>query len=100
MLELISLRIMSTTSKKHRDFINEPMMQKRVSKLAGIGPVLGRRLEEKGFEKAYDVLGRFLELKKDKKRFMDWIKDTCGANEKQGSDCYNCIKEWCESHLY
>lgn len=98
MLELISLRIMSTTTQKHKDFVNGPLSGKSVKKLAGIGPVLGGRLEEKGFDKAYVVLGQFLVLKKDKQKFMDWLKETCGADMKERSDCYNCLKEWCDQY--
>ena len=90
---------MSSTSQKHRNFVAEPMGEKLVTELAGIGPVLGERLTDKGFDKAYIVLGQFLLLKKDQEMFMEWIKDTCAANKKQGSDCHNCLKEWCDAFL-
>lgn len=42
---------MSTTSQKHRDFVGEPMGDKPVTALSGIGEVLGKNLEHKGFDK-------------------------------------------------
>ena len=90
---------MSSTSKKHRDFVGEPMGEKPVTDLAGIGDVLGGRLKEKGFDKAYVVLGQFLVLKKNEELFKDWLHQTCDANKKQQSDCYGCLREWCDAFL-
>ena len=42
---------MSTTSQKHRDFVAEPMGDKPVNALSGIGEVLGTKLEDQGFDK-------------------------------------------------
>lgn len=75
------------------------MGDKPVTSLAGIGDTLGQRLEVKGFDKAYVVLGQFLVLKKDEELFLDWLKEACGANAKQQRDCFNCLKEWCDSFL-
>nr|XP_033808674.1 barrier-to-autointegration factor B-like [Geotrypetes seraphini] len=90
---------MSSTSQKHRDFMAEPMGDKPVRCLAGIGDALGKKLEDKGFDKTYVVLGQFLVLKKDEELFREWLKDVCGANIKQARDCFGCLKEWCDAFL-
>ncbi|XP_068182733.1 barrier-to-autointegration factor B-like isoform X2 [Antennarius striatus] len=90
---------MSSTSQKHQNFVGEPMGDKPVRTLAGIGEALGRRLEQKGFDKAYVVLGQFLLLKKDKEIFAEWLQDASGANTHQAEQCTKCLKEWCEAFL-
>ncbi|XP_055311090.1 barrier-to-autointegration factor [Sitodiplosis mosellana] len=90
---------MSSTSQKHRNFVAEPMGEKPVTDLAGVGETLGKRLAEAGFDKAYTVLGQYLILKKDSELFKDWMKDTCNANAKQATDCYQCLSDWCEEFL-
>jgi len=42
---------MSSTSQKHRNFVAEPMGEKPVTDLAGIGDVLGGRLSDLGYDK-------------------------------------------------
>lgn len=90
---------MSSTSKKHKEFVGEPMGEKDVKELAGIGEVLGNKLSAKGYDRAYVVLGQFLVLKKNEELFKDWLNQTCGANSKQQGDCYLCLKEWCGAFL-
>ncbi|KAI0235705.1 Barrier-to-autointegration factor [Lamellibrachia satsuma] len=89
----------ANTSKKHKLFVCEPMEQKDVESLPGIDVVLGGRLREKGYVKAYIVLGRFLMLNRDQNQFMCWMHDMCGANMKQACDCYRCLCEWCSEHV-
>ncbi|XP_038660726.1 barrier-to-autointegration factor-like isoform X4 [Scyliorhinus canicula] len=95
----LKLCTMISTSHKHRNFVSEPMGNKSVSSLAGIGTTLGRKLEEQGFDKAYVVLGQFLVLRKDDELFNDWLKDICGANSKQAGQCTTCLQEWCNAFL-
>lgn len=90
---------MSSTSAKHRNFVAEPMGDKPVTELAGIGQALGSRLEEAGFDKAYVVLGQYLVFRRDEELFKEWLKETTGANVKQQKDCVSCLKEWCDQFL-
>ena len=53
----------STTTQKHQIFVAEAMRGKPVTDLAGMGPILGERLKSKGFQKAYQILGRLGESK-------------------------------------
>ena len=75
------------------------MGEKEVTELAGIGEVLGGRLSEQGYDKAYVVLGQFLVLKKNEELFKAWLKDEVNANAKQSRDCYNCLRDWCNAFL-
>ncbi|MEE6518508.1 hypothetical protein FKM82_029546 [Ascaphus truei] len=84
---------------KRNTFVSEPMGEKPVQCLSGIGDVLGKRLEEKGFDKADKVLGQFLAMRKDELIFKQWLKDACKANAKHSRDCYGCLKEWCDAFL-
>ena len=88
-----------STSQKHRNFVSEPMGDKAVTELAGIGAVLGGKLSDTGFDKAYVVLGQFLVLKKSEELFVEWLKDTYGANKKQAGDCHRALAEWCDAFL-
>ncbi|XP_067681849.1 barrier-to-autointegration factor-like [Haliotis asinina] len=90
---------MCSTSQKHRDFVSEPMGDNLVTELPGIGSVLGSKLSEAKFTKAYNVLGQFLVLDKNEELFVGWLKETCSANSKQAGDCYTALNAWCDEHL-
>ena len=96
---LLSPNRMASTSKKHRDFAGEPMWTKDITAVAGIGEALGKHLKEKGFNKAYSLLGQFPVLDKDEERFKDWLKGICEANAKQQEDCVKCLCAWCNAFL-
>ncbi|KAL7738969.1 hypothetical protein ACLKA6_001364 [Drosophila palustris] len=88
----------STTSQKHRDFL-EPIGKKPVTKLAGIGETLGGRLSDAGYDKASSVLGQYLVLQQDEMKFKGWMKDVCNASSKQSDDCYKCLNDWSKEFL-
>ncbi|VDQ07618.1 unnamed protein product [Trichobilharzia regenti] len=73
-----------STSQKHKSFVSEPISQKVVEELPGIGEKLGERLKAKGYDKAY----------------VEWLSQTCGANSKQSGDCYTALKDWCSCFIF
>ncbi|XP_017154875.1 barrier-to-autointegration factor-like [Drosophila miranda] len=90
---------MSGISQTFENFVAEPMGDKAVTELPGIGPTLGDRLIECGFEKAYQVLGQFLILAKDGDMFVMWLMESFQASFGQAIDCYDCLYLWCDLFL-
>jgi nucleotidyltransferase/DNA polymerase involved in DNA repair len=90
-----------TTTKKHRKFVNEPLGEKPVEDIPGIGEAHGKKLREQGFDKAYKVLGQFLLQGKNKEAFVDWLRETAKVTERDaiGLQSYNAIKEWTDGHV-
>ncbi|KAK6317628.1 hypothetical protein J4Q44_G00130280 [Coregonus suidteri] len=89
----------STTSQKHRNFVSEPMGNRSVRDVPGIGPVQGRRLEDKGVPRADQMLGQYLVSGRDQGQFQGYLKNTTGANAKQQSDAYNGMREWTNNNM-
>uniref|UniRef100_UPI0037E74D04 barrier-to-autointegration factor B-like n=1 Tax=Semicossyphus pulcher TaxID=241346 RepID=UPI0037E74D04 len=90
---------MTSTTKKHRNFVGEPMGHKSVRDLPGIGDNLGQRLENLGFNKASDLLAKFLQLTQDHERFIEWLKVNVGANAHKAKLCTQCLQDWCDNNL-
>ncbi|XP_054270005.1 barrier-to-autointegration factor-like [Macrosteles quadrilineatus] len=89
----------STETKKHRRFVSEPMGDKDVTELPGIGEVLGGRLRDEGYCEASQVLAQFLRLNKDKAAFQRWLKCVCDANCKQCEDCYRALCDYSNKYM-
>lgn len=80
-------------------FVDEPMGNKPCTELPGISVVLGKRLSDAGFDKAYSIFGQLLLLKKDKELFQEWLNMEVAANKWQSERCYECLLEWCDQFL-
>ena len=89
----------SNTTIKHQSFISEPIGDKNVFALPGIGKVYGENLEAAGFKRAYAVVGQFLILEKSEVRFKEWLNETCGADARNQQSCYMALKDWTQQHM-
>ncbi|KAI4462682.1 barrier to autointegration factor 2 [Holotrichia oblita] len=90
---------MSSTSKKHSNFVSEPMRNKRVTEVPGIGGTYGDRLSSRGYGQARDVLGQYLTVKGDEKPFRDFVMSNAGANSKSTGECYQAMKQWTDNFM-
>ncbi|VDO62932.1 unnamed protein product [Haemonchus placei] len=86
-------------TKKNSDFINEPMGDKPVTDVAGIGPSYGMKLAQIGYVKASALYGRFLQLNKDESLFTQWLKDEAGIPLGPAKTAYNCLKAYAQKFL-
>ena len=86
-------------TQKHEDFVSEPMRDKSVIKIPGIGPAAAGHMTRMGYSKAYKVLGQFLVLEKNEEKFCDWLMGVSGGNAGNKKACYNALKIFCEIHV-
>merc|ERR1711915_682376 len=81
----------TSTSVKHRNFLSEPIGDKDVKSVAGVGDVYGRKLAEAGYDKAYVLLGQFLVLKKDATNFKAFLKDEFSVADRYAEQVFQCL---------
>ena len=94
----IPIIMAATTTKKYRWFVSEPIGDKPVDHLPGIGNVIKGHFAARGITKAYQVLGQFLVLDKNRVNFCEWLRGF-GMNRGQTGACCQCIKEWCDHFM-
>lgn len=71
-MSAFSLSPLTMTTKKAKEYISEPIRDKSVASVPGIGPATEKALGPK-FSKAYHLLGQFLLLDKDKGKMINWL---------------------------
>ncbi len=93
----------------------EPLGDKGIRDVPGIGDVLGTKLSEAGYEKvcfflslilnsrnfsqAYTLFGKYLLCNKDLEQFQDWIQTQCGANSHQAKAAAEAFSEWADAFI-
>lgn len=91
---------MTNTTQKFRRFVDEPMGEKDVSALPGIGNTFASVFKENGFNMAHQVLGQYLVFDKDENRFKDWLKATFrNMNARHMDSLYQSLREHCGNYV-
>ncbi|CAF0727234.1 unnamed protein product [Adineta ricciae] len=89
----------SSTTQKFREFMAEPIGDKSIRDVPGIGDVLGTKLSDAGYERAYTLFGKYLLCNKDLEEFQDWIQTQCGANSHQAKSAAQAFADWAEAFI-
>ncbi|XP_008586749.1 PREDICTED: barrier-to-autointegration factor-like protein [Galeopterus variegatus] len=90
---------MGHMSPRLRAFLYEPIGEKDIGCVDGISRELAINLINKGFNKAYILLGQFLLMHKNESEFQKWMIRCCGATDYEARESSNCLKEWCACFL-
>ena len=83
-------------SLKYTNFVSEPISNKSVNEIPGIGVLTAEKLIMSGFTKAYHVLGQFLLLNLDEELFINWLKSMGSLNYKT---TYNALHDWTHAFI-
>ena len=84
-----------------RTFVEEPLGEKSVRAVPGIGPAYEEKLKKKGITKACMLVGQFIYFGGDEKKYIDWLQSTKvyeGISNVHARSVFDGIKEWCEKH--
>lgn len=101
------------TSQKHKDFVREPMKNKPIGALPGLGSIsgafdgsssmsgafYGERLVSKGITRAKHLLGQFLLMDRDTEIFISWLQHTIYCGYGTAFVIADCLDEWCLTNL-
>ena len=78
----------------YRCFVSEPMGNKLVTAVPGIGKVTGASMNNDGIYSAKQLYGQYL---MDPDNFQDYVRSH-GANKRIQATCYNAEKDWDHQH--
>ncbi|KAL7672967.1 hypothetical protein ACOME3_007843 [Neoechinorhynchus agilis] len=89
----------SLATPKMCEFVREPLGEKPVSCVPGIGFIYGEKLCERGFDKAIYLLGVFLAVGRDVQMFREWLVRIAGIKPMSASDASQSLAEWCSNFM-
>ena len=106
-----------TTSKKHQSFCTEPIGDKSISEIAGIGDVATKKLAEKDvniltciffcfflifffkFVFAYQLVGKYLQDKKDPQKMTIFLLENGKMKLNNIKSAVDCIKSYVDNYM-
>ena len=86
----------SEKTKKHKAFFAHSgriILNKPVTKLPGIGKVLGQKLAANGYPEVNDLVKKYTDMRNET-TFKTWLKNEYKANSIQQSRASSCLKVW------
>ncbi|XP_078671591.1 barrier-to-autointegration factor-like [Branchiostoma floridae x Branchiostoma belcheri] len=84
-------------TQKHADFVREPLGNKPVSVVPGIGRVLAGNFGQQNINTASEVVGQYMVQGKDEQRFKNWVQ-TFGANAGHQTAAHDAVRDWYNQH--
>jgi len=80
-------------------FCNGNLGGKTILGVCGISKQNALSLAERGYTKAYILLGQFLLFRKEEEFFIEWLKELLIIADEDALHCYSCMRDWCTLHL-
>ena len=90
---------MSSTTKKHENFLSSHLCDKPVGCLPGVGPVAEQKLKAAGYNTGEQVLGKYLMLGKNSNQFKGWMENSVGASPRHSAACYSALSSWTDKYM-
>ena len=86
---------MSTTTKKHDEFVGEPMGNKSVTTVPGVGETIGGHMKSNGIIIAKQLYGLYLQH--NEKDFKEKVR-SYGANNEHVNDVFCAMRDYDQQH--
>ena len=90
---------MSSSSQKHRAFVSEPLGNKPVRDVPGIGQKAAGKLQNQGYDKAYQVVGQYNAQGRSDTQFKGWLQNNAHSNDGNAAKANQAVKEWGNNHM-
>ena len=92
---------MADVTETHRKFVDEPIGNKLVSAVPGIGGAHKQTLNAINITKAYELLAVFLSKEMQEDSFKEWLKENLpNSNAVHRDCCYKALNEYFRNYNF